>query len=134
LRDLDQFDTAAVDGEKRPDLRIEHDQDERSEVVVPSIVRHDRATLTRCAASCSSRVFCAMSIPNMRAWFSPRILIERWRAKVICACAFDVRFREAFFAELRQVMANMEALVAPASRKSAPRPAGARKPTEAQMR
>jgi hypothetical protein len=49
-------------------------------------------------------------------------LIETWRAKVICACVLDVRFREAFFAELCPVMAKMEALVAKASCKFA-RPA-----------
>ena len=55
-------------------------------------------------------------------------LIEAWRAKVICAYALDVQFREAFFAELHQVVAKIEALVA-ASCKSASRPSEA-KPTE----
>jgi hypothetical protein len=27
-------------------------------------------------------------------------LIDEWRAKIICACALDVQFRKAFFAEL----------------------------------
>ena len=39
-------------------------------------------------------------------------LIDEWRAKIICACALDVRFRKAFFAELHQVMAKIEALAA----------------------
>jgi hypothetical protein len=39
-------------------------------------------------------------------------LIEEWRAKIICACALDAQFREAFFAELHTVMAKIEALAA----------------------
>ena len=39
-------------------------------------------------------------------------LVEEWRANIICACALDARFREAFFAELHQVMAKIEALAA----------------------
>jgi len=39
-------------------------------------------------------------------------LIDEWRAKIICACALDVQFRKAFFAELHQVMAKIEALAA----------------------
>ena len=39
-------------------------------------------------------------------------LTNEWRAKIICACALDAQFREAFFAELHQVMAKIEALAA----------------------
>jgi hypothetical protein len=39
-------------------------------------------------------------------------LIGEWRAKIICACALDAQFREAFFAALHQVMAEIEALAA----------------------